>query len=185
MSTIFEVSKGTSWRDDLQYARFRGAYFHCESNSRESGRRIVEHQFPKKDTPYAEDMGRHAREFTVRGYCIVYPSQRDDQLFTVDYRTVRNALIAALEAEGPGELQLPTQPPQQVVCPRYRMMEEERFGGYVAFDMTFQEYGLEPLFDVGQEDTASTVSNSAADVREQVGRSLAPANPSIGTGIER
>ena len=99
-------------------ASFNGARFHCESNARESGRRIVEHQFPKKDDPYAEDMGRAAREFTIRGYCIVYPFDTGDGLHQMDYTLVRDALIAQLEAGGPGMLQLPTQPAQQVVCPR-------------------------------------------------------------------
>ena len=77
-----------SWRDDWVRATYNNAPFHCEMNTRESGRRIVEHEFPKKDYPYAEDMGRHAREFTVRAYCIVYPRD-DDDLFCRDYRSPR------------------------------------------------------------------------------------------------
>ncbi|MCA6104936.1 DNA circularization N-terminal domain-containing protein [Bradyrhizobium sp. WSM 4400] len=100
---------------------------------RESGRRIVEHEFPKKELPYAEDMGRQAREFNVRGYCIVYPSDSEILLFRRDYRQARNLLIDVLEDERPGVLQLPIQPPQLVVCSRYRITEEERFGGYCAF----------------------------------------------------
>jgi prophage DNA circulation protein len=183
MSTIFELTPGVpSWRDDWVRATYNGAPFHCEANSRESGRRIVEHEFPKKDLPYAEDMGRHAREFTVRAYCIVYPRD-DDDLFRRDYRKPRDALIAALEQEGPGVLQLSTQPPQDVVITRYRMTEEERFGGYCVFDITFLEYGLDPLLDPsGQENTATTVATSAQALRDQVQRSLAPPSPSIGTG---
>ena len=58
-------------------ARFRNARFHVDSAVRESGRRIVPHEYPKKDVPYAEDMGRRAREFTIRGYIIVYPRNVD------------------------------------------------------------------------------------------------------------
>jgi hypothetical protein len=60
------------WRLDLRIASFKNATFHCESNSRESGRRIVEHEFPKKELPYAEDMGHRAQLFVIRGYCITY-----------------------------------------------------------------------------------------------------------------
>src|ERR1700750_665841 len=127
MTNIFDLPSG--WRGSLMPASCTGARFHCESNARESGRRIVEHQFPKKDLPYAEDMGRAAREFTVRGYCIVFPFETGHGLRSLDYTVVRDALIAQLEADGPGTLQLPTQAAQQVVCPRYRVSEEERFGG--------------------------------------------------------
>src|SRR6516164_3657612 len=184
MSTIFEITPGKpSWRDNWIRATYNGAPFHCEANSRESGRRIVEHEFPKKDLPYAEDMGRHAREFTVRAYCIVYPRD-DDDLFRRDYRKPRDALIAALEQEGPGVLQLSTQLPQDVVVTRYRMTEEERFGGYCIFDITFLEYGNNPLYDPnGSVMTSEVVAQAAQALRDQVQRTLEPPSPSIGTGI--
>jgi prophage DNA circulation protein len=193
MSTIFEVAtrqRGSiyqtspqAWRDDLMPASFRNAYFHCESNARESGRRIVEHEFPKKDLPYAEDMGRMARSFTIRAYLIVFQREQDSSLFMKDYRIPRDRLIDALEREGPGELQLPTQPKQIVVCTRYRLNEEERFGGYCTMDITFQEYGVDPLLMVAPPDTASVIQGLAAQLRSQVQRTLQPPNPSRGTGL--
>jgi prophage DNA circulation protein len=213
MTTIFDASPNAVWRQNLMPASFRGAYFHCESNARESGRRIVEHEFPKKDYPYAEDMGRHFREFTIRGYCIVFPVVTDAQrqlliqsfghsqqrgvpvtlpppqfqanaaLFNSDYRIPREALIRALETEGPGTLQLPTQLMQNVVCTRYRLTEEEKFGGYCTFDMTFQEYGIDPLLLVAPPNTAQVLQGIAAQLRSQVQRALQPPNPSIGTGL--
>jgi prophage DNA circulation protein len=195
MSTIFDASPTAVWRQNLMPASFRSAFFHCESNARESGRRIVEHEFPKKDYPYAEDMGRHFREFTIRGYCIVFPVpkqpvvlrpsqfQAATVLFTNDYRIPRNALIDALETEGPGTLQLPTQLMQNVVCTRYRLTEEEKFGGYCTFDMTFQEYGVDPLLMIAPPNTAQVLQGIAAQLRSQVQRALQPPDPSIGTGL--
>jgi hypothetical protein len=202
MTTIFDIPNAI-WRQALMPARFRSAYFHCESNARESGRRIVEHEFPKKDYPYAEDMGRHFREFTIRGYMIVFPGVSDpayqygvtlrtlrpppqwqdaNGLFISDYRVPRDALVNALETEGPGDLQLPTQQLQSVVCTRYRLTEEEKFGGYCVFDMTFQEYGVDPLLMVAPPNTASVLQGIAAQLRSQVQRVLQPPNPSVGTG---
>lgn len=173
MTGIFDLP--SAWRARMLPASFNGARFHCESNAREGGRRIVEHQFPKKDSPYAEDMGRAAREFTVRAYCIVFPFDTGDGLRTLNYTTVRDALLAQLDAEGPGTLQLPTQPSQQVVCPRYRVNEEERFGGFCTIDMTFQEYGLDPSVQTGVSvATASAVTNAAKALVGQVARTLAP-----------
>jgi prophage DNA circulation protein len=173
MTNIFNLP--SVWRAKMLPASLNGARFYCEANSRESGRRIVEHEFPKKDLPYGEDMGRHAREFTVRGYCIVYPFDSGDGLHQMDYTIVRDALLATLEIEGPLQLQLPTQPSQMVVCPRYRLTEEERFGGYCVIDMTFQEYGLDPSLTAPSVATATAIADSAQAVEGQVQRSLQPA----------
>jgi len=134
--------KNTAWRDALQPASFRGALFHVETGSRENGRRIVLHEFPKKDTPYPEDMGRRAKTFSVRAYCIAYPFDTGAPLYSRDYTKARDLLLAALEAEGPGVLQLPTIAPVTVVCPQYRWTEEQRLGGFCTFDLSFIEYGV-------------------------------------------
>ena len=42
------------FRDNLMPASFRGAMFHVEAGGKESGRRIVVHEFPKKEFPYAK-----------------------------------------------------------------------------------------------------------------------------------
>lgn len=170
MTNIFDLP--AVWRKALMPASLNGARFHCEANSRESGRRTVLHQFPKKELPYAEDMGRAAREFTVRGYCIVFPYDSEYSLYQRDYRVPRDALIKVLETEGPATLQLPTQPAQQVVCPRYRVSEEERFGGYCVFDMTFQEYGLDPQQFAAGLATASAITQASEALRAQVLRTL-------------
>lgn len=177
MSDIFDLP--SAWRHSLMPAAFNGARFHCESNSRESGRRIVQHQFPKKERPYAEDMGRQAREFSVRGYCIVFPYETGEPLYGMDYRLPRDRLMQQLEAEGPGVLQLPTQTPMMVVCPRYRMQEEQRFGGFCTFDMVFQEYGLDPSLVAPGLATATISMQTSMQLRDQVLRSLAPPSNAV------
>jgi prophage DNA circulation protein len=86
-----------SWRDALRPASFRGVAFHVLSHSATFGRRSVLHQFPFRDLPYVEDMGRKAREIRVEGF-----------LLGDDYTTALNALIAAIEQAGPGKLVHPT-----------------------------------------------------------------------------
>ena len=143
------------WRAALQPAQFRDAFFHVEADSIESGRRVVVHEFPKKNVPYSEDMGRRAYEFTVRGYCIQFPydnppdgSRGGSQLQRRDYRIARDILVRELTSGEPGILFLPTYGGTQleitVICPRFRLMEEERVGGYCVFDMTFVELGVAP-----------------------------------------
>jgi prophage DNA circulation protein len=131
----------TPWRDKLLPASFRGVMFHVEAGSQSNGRRIVVHEFPKRDIPYPEDMGRSAKQFNVRGYVIMYPFDTNLPLYSRDYTKARDALIAALETNGPASLQLPTIAPIVVVNSQYRWTEEQRLGGYCTFDMTFVEYG--------------------------------------------
>jgi len=141
------------WRADLQEACFGNAYFYVEANAVESGRRLVVHEFPKKNLPYSEDMGRKAYEFTVRGYCIQYPHDRvgndGSQLKQRDYRVARDILSTLLSSGDPQPLKLPTMKGASyneliVMCPRYRLTEEDRAGGYCVFDMTFVELGAPP-----------------------------------------
>ena len=142
---IIELESGIAWRGRWMPARFRNARFHVESATRESGRRIVPHEYPKKDIPYAEDMGRRAREFTVRGYIIVYPRDGEDVLQKKNYIPARDALIEALETDGPSTLQLPLLGVMNCACTRFRITEENRAGGYCVFDMSFVEYGQPPV----------------------------------------
>ena len=150
----------TIWRDQLLPATFANQQFHVEANSREGGQRAVTHEFPKRDLPYTETMGRKAMGFTVRAYFIAYPFNTSQPLYQRDYRTPRNNLIKVLDAGQAGLLQLPTQAPMMVVCLQYRMTEEDRFGGYCTVDMTFIEYGKtqNPAPDVGAALLAASTS---------------------------
>jgi prophage DNA circulation protein len=172
-----DAGYGTAWRAHLVLASYKGAYFHCENNAREAGRRIVQHEFPKREMPYAEDMGHRAQAFTLRGYCITYVRDMTDavgsKLFRKDYTVVRDLLRTQLDSEGPGSLQLPTQPAQWVVCSQYKLTEEERFGGYCVFDMSFQEFGLDPSVAAPTQATAQNLILQSIAARQALIRLLA------------
>lgn len=166
------------WRADLQPASFQGAFFHVEVNAIENGRRVVMHEFPKKDVPYAEDMGRRAYEFTVRGYCIQYPrdattNSGGSQLYRRDYRVARDILSDTLSSGTPGPLILPTRKGREitVICPRYRLTEEERLGGYCVFDMTFVELGVAPRQP--PEDSRDAMITAFNAMRQRIVQQLA------------
>jgi hypothetical protein len=153
--TILDIHN--PWRDALLHAMFDGVPFYVESGARESGRRTVVHEFPKRDTPYSEDMGQRAVEYTVRGYVICFVSDAGPldiaSLKMRDYRIARDRLQMRLDAGGEGILQLPYMAralagpvlTKTMVCTRYRMTEEDRFGGYAVFDMTFADCGSPPI----------------------------------------
>jgi len=162
MATILSLASGREWRSQLMPAMFRNARFHVDTNVRDSGRRIVPHEFPKRDIPYAEDMGRRAREFSVRGYIIAYPRDNEGpglELQVKNYIPARDRLVVALETEGPAELQLPLLGKMNVAVTRYRLTEEDKYGGFCVFDMSFVEYGQAPA--EGTRESKPAVASAA------------------------
>jgi prophage DNA circulation protein len=131
------------WRDKYQQASFRGAIFYTENDGRSSGRRIALHQYPHRDTPYAEDLGRRAVRHPVTGY-----------LIGPNYIGPRDQLTDALETEGPGQLIHPLLRPMQVICENYTVTESRERGGYCTFEMMFVEAGS----DAGSSASAATAS---------------------------
>ncbi|MCP1761944.1 DNA circularization N-terminal domain-containing protein [Bradyrhizobium japonicum] len=145
------------WRDRYQTASFRGAFFHVETDARASGRRVVLHEYPKRDDPYAEDMGRAARRFQVQGY-----------LIGPNYLQQKDALVSALEADGPGTLRLPMPYMGEdidVMAGPYTVTETREKGGMCALEMDFIEYGT-PGFEANAAsvDTQGAISNAARGV---------------------
>lgn len=144
------------WRLRLQPASYNGVPFKVDADSKASGRRIVQHEFPKKDIPYSEDMGRRIRKFTIAAYIISGPRQPD-------YEANRDDLIAELEADGAGILVHPTFAQDSglpVVVDVYTVTEKREKGGFCEFEITFIEAG-QPAFNSPLADTQG-VANSAA-----------------------
>lgn len=82
-----------TWREQLRPASFRGVAFEVLTDSATFGRRTVLHEYPFRDKPFVEDLGRRARMLRVSA--IIVGS---------DYMARRDALIDAVEAEGAGKL---------------------------------------------------------------------------------
>ncbi|WP_164151621.1 DNA circularization protein [Stenotrophomonas maltophilia] len=82
-----------SWKDQLRKASFRGVEFHVLNDMATFGRRTLPHEYPFRDVPYVEDIGRAARRLRI-----------DAIILGEDYMSVRDALIVAIETEGPGKL---------------------------------------------------------------------------------
>jgi len=121
------------WRDIWEDASFRGAKFFVETNSRQGGRRVALHEYPNRNTPYAEDMGRAAFKISVQGYCI-----------GPYYLRMKDQLILELEKNGPGTLVLPMQylrTDVEVMVNSYAVTESRERGGICMVEMQFVEYG--------------------------------------------
>lgn len=143
-----------TWRDEYRQARFRGVPFKIsESEAAAGGQRAVIFEYPGRDTPYAQTLGRRAREFTVSGF-----------LVGDNYRAERDALLAATERPGAGELVHPFYGAKTVVCLGARVRETTAEGGYCSIELIFSEAG---------GDKAPTRTENPVAVVDQAGDELA------------
>ncbi len=138
-----------SWRDNLRPGSFRGVPFVTESHDHTLGGRLVTHEYPKRDIPYTEGLGRKARGFVLELYVI-----------GDDYMAARDRLREALEKSGPGELVHPYLGTQTVQVGEAHLRESMREGRLARFSVTFVEAGLEIAPDT-KKDTAWGVGKSA------------------------
>lgn len=119
------------WEIRRRAARFRGIDLVVLSSTRSGGRRLDVHEFYGRELPYAEDVGRSARAFTVRGL-VIGP----------DHDLQAERLEAAFEQSGPGELVLPHRAPIQVAVRGYNFEEPETEARLQRFEVDFVEAGL-------------------------------------------
>jgi len=146
MATIREIAPAP-WRMQLVPASYAGVEFHVEQQSRNSGRRVVVHQYPKRDKPYSEDMGRQAVRYQMTGY-----------LIGPDYHIRKEELIRVLENKEGGLLVDPyLAKSDNCICERYSVLEGRERGGYCVFEMLFVELGA-PGNSLVQTDTNGNVA---------------------------
>jgi prophage DNA circulation protein len=138
-------------------ASFRGVPFFVDEAQRSGGRRTVVHEFPLRDDPFVEDLGRRARKFPVTGYVI-----------GDDYLAQKNELIDALEStSGPGELILPYWGGRAIraICDTVTVSEKRAEGGMATFTIDFIETPAQAPTPTIARDLASRVSTAATAAR--------------------
>lgn len=135
-----------SWRDRLGRASFRGVPFFVDSAGFAGGRRVVVHEFPSRDVPATEDLGRRAREFSIEAFVL-----------GADYHVARDRLLDALERPGPGELVHPYRGTLRVVVGSIRVQESAADGGLATFSISFTEAPADAA-----QPTASNTTPAAA-----------------------
>lgn len=115
---------------------FRGAPFIVPEHEATFGRRTELHEYPLRDKPYVEDLGRKAREFSLTVFV-------DGRLTTDDdYLAARDALIFELEKAGPGTLIHPYYGSLRVsLTAPVRVSESSREGGRATFTIVCVESG--------------------------------------------
>lgn len=150
-----------TWRDELSSVTlpdgrvlvggsFRGVPFRTVGGEIRVGRRNQVNEYPQRDEPYVDDLGRRGRRYPVEAF-----------LIGDNYLQERDALITALETKGAGEL----------IHARYGILKvsletEASFKetidklGFVSISVTFVE-DTSLIYPTATEDTVSKVESTA------------------------
>lgn len=119
-----------AWKDNLRPASFRGVSFFVETSQFTTGRRVVAHEFPNRDTPYPEDLGKIGGVWKVEGHIL------GDAYFET-----KRQLREAVEKFGAGELVHPYYGTLFVQCGPVSFDETTNEGGFMRVSFQFYEGG--------------------------------------------
>lgn len=140
-----------AWKDRLQDASFRGVPFKVEEESSPVGRRVETHEYPNRDKPYTEDIGKITSRPSFSAYVV------GDDCFDQ-----RDRLIEALNKPGPGTLIHPTYGEMNVcVDGEIRVSTTKTEGRMVRFDLKFVEAG-ELSYPTSGAATAKVLTSSCS-----------------------
>lgn len=144
------------WNQEIHKASFRGVVFEVDTATVQFGRRGTIHQFPFKDIPFAEDVGRQARVINITAFV-------DGD----NYINRRNDLIKKIEdIDTPGTLILPTMGAIRVKpTADCNVTFNQRRGGIEAFTLKFVEAGKQE-FPKATLNTKETSKNRADDLAD-------------------
>ena len=148
------TTTGTSnWRTAINggAGTFRGVAFDVKGEQGQNGgRRTVKREFPLRENGGADDLGKRLREYSFNAVII-----------GDDYMTRLDALIAALDAPGPGELVHPNYGTLQIQVDTWNCKEDTSSGGSADFSVSF----LPPLTTTAPVSTADVAAKTqtAAD----------------------
>lgn len=137
------------WRDRYQPGSFRGVPFVSRRHDGDIGRRGEQNQYPYRDPPNFEDLGRKADGWKLQAF-VIGP----------DYMDARDALITALKGKGPGTLVHPWLGTFQAQLVDATFSESTDEGGMAVFDMQFAEPG-ELVTALATADTQAKAKDTA------------------------
>lgn len=154
MTTATEYSLG----------RFRGVPFYIDDGELSGGRRVASSQFPLRDTPFTQDMGRRQRDLSLNLVLVGNGARGDAQRYA-SVEDWREALIQALEAPGPGQLEHPRYGTLSMQVDTYRAPDDLRKHNVVYVSVNFVEPGTEVL---RRREVTTVLVNAKADAVQAV-----------------
>lgn len=135
-------------------ASFRGVPFLVNDDRGQGGRRNQTHEYPFRDEPYTEDLGRRARRFGFSAFVL-----------GDDCALQREALLAAFEQKGAGSLVHPSfYQPMQVIPDTIEWEMTKAEGRAISFRLAFVEAGkmIYPSSDADTQGETKTAADSAS-----------------------
>jgi len=130
--------------------QFRDAEFIVTSEDLSFGRRNVLHEYPQRDEPYVEDLGKKARQYTIQ-----------ISVMGDGWQQARDKLIDAVELPGDGTLLHPKYGSMLVSIIDARMSESSRSHGKATFTLSYVEAEAKPRYPSTTYDTVSEVNKQA------------------------
>lgn len=137
---------------NLRPASFRSVPFQVDSTDMGAGRRTTLHEYPQRDKPWVEDLGRAAREVSFDAFVV-----------GADYVEQANRLLAALEEGGPGTLIHPWFGTLTVSQKELARVSFNNQLGYARFSLSFVESG-ELAYPVAGNSTPTQSRLAAANI---------------------
>jgi prophage DNA circulation protein len=142
---------------DRQRAKgsYKGTEFWCVSHDQSGGRRVTKHQFPKRDKPFPEDLGREGEDISIKIIC-----SGDD------YDLERDELIKLFSAEGPGELITPWFGSVFVQHGKYSVTHSRRDGGMCEVSVSFTEMN-DPSFPTSDKSIENEINETSVALSDE------------------
>lgn len=137
------------WIQRFLTGSFRGAPFFILSHEATGGRRHQVHEYPGRNVPYVEDLGKATGRYDLEVYVL-----------GEFYQIARERLADACDAEGPATLVHPYLGTRFVECASYAITESSREGGMARFSLSFVQAG-ENRFPSARRDALTLVDNAA------------------------
>ncbi|WP_374572517.1 DNA circularization N-terminal domain-containing protein [Phenylobacterium sp.] len=149
----------SDWIAALQPASFRGVPFGVLSGESRFGRRLAVHEYPFRDKPWPEDLGRKTRRQRVTGFLV-----SDSLIYGGgDVIAQRERMVAAAETEGSGALVHPTYGRLEVSVDDLSVVERWDAGRYFELAFSFVESGARefPSTDSSTGDAVGIAADAA------------------------
>jgi len=138
-----------SWKDSLRQGSFRGFEFITKTSKLSGGRRSVQHEYPNREKPFTEDLGRVGKSYEIEGYVL-----------GDDYFEAKTRLLEVFEKKGPGELIHPYYGSIIVQVGSLNISESTLEGAIAFFSVTFYEAG-DNQFPSGYDDKGAILAEKS------------------------
>lgn len=140
-----------SFKDNLRPGSFRGVSFFIDTSALTTGRRAVQHEYPNRDLPFTEDLGRIPENFEIEGHVL-----------GDNYFEAKENLLRVFTQEGSGELIHPFWGSRFVQVGQITISESNLEGAIAKFSAKFYESG-DSRFPKGANDKGALLGASADD----------------------